>query len=367
MISGCAAGSGLPNSRTLAPCDPIFYHYTAILWTRLGGGSADCRPDGPWDRHLSDDIGRKKETPMNSTPDPKETGPRDATIAGADERLAHAYDEIKRADEQLARMSEQLAKMEGDAPRAPSAGPVPQSPPAQSLTTQSPSAEPPPAQESPAQVSPPQVSPPERPARRGAGGMLVVAGFVVTALVLSAYGSGAKLVVARWAPQPASTPSPPPESPTLAAQSAPSIVQVTAAETAPPQAVPPQATSLAQTQTAPQDAAPPAVAAPPDQAQLLQKIARDLATLERNIEQLKANQQQMATDNSKAIGELKASQEEMKRTLAKTSEPTPPKASSPPAARPPSIVRRPERTYQPPQARARPRYYPREEWIYDDW
>ncbi len=54
-------------------------------------------------------------------------------------------------------------------------------------------------------------------------------------------------------------------------------------------------------------------AAPPDQTQLLQKIARDLATLERNIEQLKANQQQMASDNSKAIGELKASQEEMKR------------------------------------------------------
>ena len=84
------------------------------------------------------------------------------------------------------------------------------------------------------------------------------------------------------------------------------------------------------------------------------------------MEQLKANQQQMASDNSKAIGELKASQEEMKRTLAKTSEQTPPKAS-PPAAQPAPVVRRPERTYQPPQARARPRYYPREEWIYDDW
>ena len=217
--------------------------------------------------------------------------------------------------------------------------------------------------------------------------LLLAAGFVVTALVLSAYGGG---IVTRWAPQLGSTRSSPPEGPTLAAQSAPSIVQVASAETAqlpatletaapqaaPPQPTPPQATSLAQAQTAPPDAAPPAAAppavsppaaaAPPDQAQFLQKIARDLATLERNIDQLKSNQQQMATDNAKAIGELKASQEEMKRTLAKTSEPTPPKASAP-AAQPAPVVRRPERTYQPPQARARPRYYPREQWYYDDW
>src|SRR5262249_31699888 len=138
----------------------------------------------------------------------------------------------------------------------------------------------------------------------------------------------------------------------------------------PPQASPPQATSLAQAQTAPQDAAPPAAAtpaaaAPPDQAQLLQKIARDLATLERNIEQLKTNQQQMATDNSKAIGELNASPEELTRPIAKVSGQPPPRAPAP-AAQPAPVVRRPERTYQPPQARARPRYYPRE-WIYDDW
>jgi len=74
----------------------------------------------------------------------------------------------------------------------------------------------------------------------------------------------------------------------------------------------------------------------------------------------------MATDNSKAIGELKASQEEMKRTIAKVSDQPPPRASAP-AAPPAPVVRRPERTYQPPQARARPRYYPREDWIYDDW
>ena len=51
---------------------------------------------------------------MNSTPDPKETKPHDALIAGADERLAHAHEQIKRADEQLTRLTEQLARMERD-------------------------------------------------------------------------------------------------------------------------------------------------------------------------------------------------------------------------------------------------------------
>jgi regulator of replication initiation timing len=98
---------------------------------------------------------------------------------------------------------------------------------------------------------------------------------------------------------------------------------------------------------------------------LLQTMARDLANLERDIEQLKANQQQIVRDNSKAIEELKANQEEMKRVLAKVSEQTQPKTSPPPSQLTP-ILRKPERTLQLPHARARPRF-PRE-WIYDeDW
>ena len=320
---------------------------------------------------------------MNSTPTPKEgDAPKaaDAQVGRTDERLAHAYEEIKRADEQLTQMSERLAKIEGDTPRTAAAAPAPQSQPAPS-----PAAEPPPAQVSPAQVPPPQGSS-AKPASRSPIALLMAAGFVVTALVLSAYGGG---IVTRWAPQLGSTRSSSPEGPTLAAQSAPSIVQVASAETVPlpatlkptpqealPQATPPQPTSLAQAPPAPQDAAPtavapptaaaPAASAPPDQAQLLQKIARDLATLERNIEQLRTNQQQMATDNARAIGELKASQEEMKRTLAKAPEQPLPRIS-PPAKPPVSVVRRPERTYQPPPLRPRPRYYPREQWYYDDW
>jgi hypothetical protein len=278
---------------------------------------------------------------MNSTPTPKETKP--APIGPADKQLAHAHEQIAGAGEQLTRLSEQLEKMERDAARPPSAGPRRQAPPTQSL--------------------------PGRPLLRTLAALPVAACIIVGALVLqSSYGDGAKLVVARWAPQFVSTPALPPEDPPLRAQPGPSTVQVAAAEPAPaqvtlPQVTLPQATSPAQ--AAPQDTAPTAAAASPDQAQLLQTMARDLATLERNIEQLRANQQQMASDNSKAIAELKASQEEMKRVLAKVSEQTPPKASPPPA-QPVPALRRPERTYQPPHARARPRYYPRE-WMYDDW
>jgi len=281
---------------------------------------------------------------MNSTPDPKEIKPHDALIAGADEGLAHAHEQIKRADEQLTRLTEQLARMERDDAHPPSSrlgshGPGPQ-PPAGG-----------------------------RPALPTLVGLSLAACITVVALLvlLLSYGDGPTLIVARWAPQPASTPSLSPENLPSPAQPAPSTFQVAAAESAPAQATPPQAATLAQ--AAPQDAAPTAPAALPDHTQLLQTIVRDLANLERNIEQLKANQQQLASDNSKAIGELKASQEEIKRVLAKVSEQTPPGTSPPqtqPAqTQPAPTLRKPERTFRSPQARTRPRY--RREWMYDDW
>jgi hypothetical protein len=303
---------------------------------------------------------------MNSTPTPKETDAHDAPVAGADERLTHAREQIKRADEVLARLTEQVAKMERDDAHPPSVGPAPQS------TSAGPSPQSPSAGLGPQSLSAPPAPqpPPRRLSLRTLAALPLAACVVVAALVLqSSYGGGAK----RWAPQLASTPSAPPENLPSAAQPAPPTVQVAAAEapvpqspslaqTAPPQAsAPPQTPSLAQA-APPQDASPTATAALPDQTQLLQTIARDLANLERTIEQLKSNQQQMVNDNSKAIGELKASQDEMKRALAKVSEQNPPKAS-PPATRPAPTFRRPERP--PPQARARPRY-PRE-WIYDDY
>jgi hypothetical protein len=289
---------------------------------------------------------------MNSTPDPKETKPHDALIAGADEGLAHAHEQIKRADEQLTRLTEQLARMERDDAHPSSARLGSHEPGSHEPGPHEPSPQPPPG---------------GRPALLTLVGLSLAACITVVALLvlLLSYGDGPTLIVARWAPQPASTPTLPPENPPFSAQPAPSTVQVTAAEVAPAQATPPPATLLAQ--AAPQGAAPAAPAAPPDQTQLLQTIARDLANLERTIEQLKANQQQVANDNSKAIAELKATQEEMKRALAKVSEPNPPKTAqpaSPPPTQPAAALRKPERKVERPQARTRPRF--RREWIYDD-
>jgi hypothetical protein len=292
---------------------------------------------------------------MNSTPTPKAIEPHNALIALADEQLAHAYEQIARADGELARLSEQLAKMERDAARPPSAEPGPQLPPRR------------PALRAVGQMERDAARPPSaglwprRAGLRALVGLPLAACIVVAALVLqSSYGGGTKPVVARWAPQLVSTPSSPPENAPLPAQPAPSIVQAAAAEAAPPQATP-------VAQIAPQNAAPTATAALPDHAQLLQTMARDLANVERNIEQLKANQQQIASDNSKAIKaveELKASQEEIKRVLARVSEQNLPKTSSPPT-QPTPTLRKPERTLRSPYARARPRI-PRE-WMYDEW
>jgi len=86
--------------------------------------------------------------------------------------------------------------------------------------------------------------------------------------------------------------------------------------------------------------------------------------VQRNIEQLKAKQQQIASDNLKAVEELKASQEEIKRVLARVSDQNVPK-TSPPPTQPAPASRKPERTLPSPQARARPR--PPPQWMYDEW
>ena len=266
---------------------------------------------------------------MNATPTSKATEPQGA-LARADEQLAHVHEQIARADEELTRLSEQVAKMERGAAQPHSAEPGPQSPPG-------------------------------RPARRALVGLPLAAGIVVAALILqSSYGDGAKLVVARWAPQLVSTPSLPSENPPPPAQSVEPPIEVAAAEAAPP----PATLGAGHTaQATPQQAAPAAIAALPDHTALLERMARDLANMERSIEQLKANQQQIASDNSKAIQELKASQEEIKRVLARVSEQNPHRTTSPPP--PPTVaLRKPERVFQPPPVRARPRI-PRQ-WYYDD-
>jgi hypothetical protein len=257
---------------------------------------------------------------MNSTPNA-----RDVLIARTDEQLARAYEQIARADEQLARVTEQFSKIERDAARDPSVGSGPQPPRG-------------------------------RPSRRGLVGLLsavCIVSIVVAASVLQS-PHGVKLISDHWGPQLISTSSLPSKNSAFPAQPDPSPVPVTAAEAAPPQ----QAAPLSH--AGPQDAATPP-AAISELTQLLQKMTGDLANLEQGIEQLKAKQDQIASDNAKAIEQLKAKQEDMTRLLAKVSEQSVLPKTSPPSAGP----------TQSPQARTRPRAPPRRlypRWdYYEEW
>src|SRR5258708_6049308 len=248
---------------------------------------------------------------MHSTPNPKQTDPPGVLVARADEELARAYEQITRADEELARVDKQLSNLAHDAARH-------RSDPQTRMTAFRAAA-----------VNNVQV-PGDRPslggrAVRGFTGFLLAACVGVAAIAWqSPYGDAAKQIIARWAPQLVLTSSLALEKPVLPAQPSPPTVQAAAAQAAPPQPAP-----LAQ--TAPEDVAPTAAALSPELAQLLQTMARDLATVGQGIEQLKTNQEQMARDNAKAAEQLKASQEQMARVIAKASEQSlRPKISAPP-------------------------------------
>ena len=103
------------------------------------------------------------------------------------------------------------------------------------------------------------------------------------------------------------------EKPAQPAEASPSGVQLAAA-------TPVLAQSIPSAQTAAQDVAPAAAPTVAELAQLLQTMARDLASVEQGIVQLKATQEQAVRDNAKATEELKASQEQVTRLIAKLSE-----------------------------------------------
>jgi hypothetical protein len=182
------------------------------------------------------------------------------------------------------------------------------------------------------------------------------------------YGDAAKQIIAKSAPPFALILSPPLENPKLPEQPTPPAVQASATKAAPPQPA-----RLAQTAT--EGVAPTAAALSPELAQLLQKMERDLATVGQGIEQLKTNQEQMARDNAKAAEQLKASQEQMARVIAKISEAKTsetktsetkaseakaseqnlrPRISAPPPRPTVTPTRKPVHTLPSPQARSQP-------------
>jgi DNA repair exonuclease SbcCD ATPase subunit len=258
---------------------------------------------------------------MNSTPNT-----RDDLISRADEQIAHAYEQIARADEEIARVSEQFSKIERGAAHDPPVGSAAQAPHG-------------------------------RLTRRGLVGLLsaiCIVGLVVVFVLQSSHG-GVMLTGAQWAPQLISTPSLPSKNPPFPAQPDPSPVQVTAAEAAPPQAAP-------MSHTGPQDAATAASAAS-ELTQLLQKMTGEIANLEQAMEQLKAKQDQIASDNAKAIEQLKTKQEDTARLLAKVSEQSALPKTSPPSAE----LTQPPRARTRPQAPRRRQYPPRWQYYDDEW
>jgi hypothetical protein len=257
---------------------------------------------------------------MDSTVTPRTTEADDALAARADERLAHAYEQIARADEQLARLNEQMARMEQDAVPHPSV--IPLRRPSRG-----------------------------RPALRGLVGLFAAACIVGAAFVSqSSYGEAARPIIAQWASpyitsfsrlalatsQPAAQPG--------------SSIRLAAAEATPLQATPQAATGSQDTTAA---------LAPPELTQLLQGIARDLATVQQGVEELKANQERMASDNAKAVEQAKASQEQMTRLVAKISEkPSEQEQRARLATPPPQPTANPARKPVPAQASSQARAQP---------
>jgi hypothetical protein len=267
---------------------------------------------------------------MDSAVNTKQADPRDVSpglstqdtelVARADERLAHAYEQIVRADEELARFNEQiskLAKKPANRLRQPSRG---------------------------------------KPALRGLIGLLLTAGICTAAFAWQSYGETVRPMISRWAPQLAAASSLPSGVPKLADQQSPPAVQVAAADAAVSQLPTP-------VQTAPQDAAAAPIAA--EQTQLLQTMARDLASVQQEIEQLRASQAELARESARTAEQLKANQEQMARAIANASGQnlrprTSVTTSAATSANPPRSVanpaRKPVSTLPPPtQARAQAR------------
>ena len=218
---------------------------------------------------------------MDSSANTKQADPRDVSpglstqdielVARADERLAHAYEQIARVDEQISRMEYDAARKKAASKlRRPSRG---------------------------------------RPALRGFIALLLTAGICTAAFAWQSYGETVRPMISQWVPQLAS--SLPSATPELAAQQSRPAVQVAAADAAISQLSSPPA------QAVPQDAAPAPI--PPEVTQSLQAMARDLASVQQEIGQLKASQQELARENTGIIEQLKATQEQMVRAITSAS------------------------------------------------
>jgi hypothetical protein len=180
-----------------------------------------------------------------------------------------------------------------------------------------------------------------RGAIRAFTAFLLAACIGIAGIAWQHYGDAAQQMIAEWVPRFVLTSSLPLEKSGLPAQPAPPAVQAAVANPAPPQPAAPA-------QTAAEGVAPAAAAASAESAQLLQSMARDLASVGQEIGQLKAS-----------IEQLKASQQQMSREVAKASEQNlRPRISAPPLRSAAAPARKPMPPSPPPVAAAAPTSLP---------
>jgi hypothetical protein len=164
-------------------------------------------------------------------------------------------------------------------------------------------------------------------------GLLVAGTIVGTGAAWAAYGEDVKPLIAGWTPQIGATWSLISDKLGLSGEQSAAPAQSATADTPAPQ------TAMAQPITPPAPATPAAPASA-DVGQMLQSMARDIASLQQGIEQLKAGQEQMARDNARLAEQIKVSQEQMTRVMARASEasthPRPPLPT--PLPRPPLVA-----------------------------
>jgi hypothetical protein len=175
--------------------------------------------------------------------------------------------------------------------------------------------------------------------------MLVVAiGSAAAAAAWHNHGDTARQMISNWVPGFALTSSPPTETAALAEQTDAPAVQAAAAEQ-PPE--PPAAAAPAQ----PAESPAPATATPSPDTLQLQSMARDLAAMAQQVEQLKAS-----------IADLKTGQQAMIREAAKASEVKPaevkPAEAKPAEVKPAASRPRPRTSARPPRSAAAPPHRP---------
>jgi hypothetical protein len=261
---------------------------------------------------------------MQSTLKPKQTDdPHDFVVVAPDAvRVAPADEEISNLLQEAARRSlKPQTGAESDLPAGPAVPPVD--------TTFRPTAV--------NDVQIPGLRPSiGRRAVRAFKALLLAACIGAAAIAWQSSGNVTKKIIATWAPQFVLTWLPL-EKLGLSAQPNPSDVPADAANAAPPQ-------PAALAQTAPQGIAPTAAAPSAESAQLLQSMARDLASvgqeveqLKASIEELKANQQQISRDAARASEQNKASEQNLR-----------PRISAPPPRPAVARARKPVPPYYPP-------------------